>query len=53
MIKRASVVTSHRVLYERSIPNIDFSGNKCFADTDCDESSPSAGWKFVKYCMRG
>lgn len=25
---------------------------KCFVDTDCDKSS-SAGWQFVKYCMRG
>ncbi len=26
-------------------------GDKCFADAECDES-PSAGWQFVKYCMR-
>jgi len=31
--------------------DIDFSVLKCFGDTDCD-SSPSAGWKFVKYYVR-
>ncbi len=34
------------------ILNYTFFGDKCFEDTEYEES-PSAGWQFVKYCMRG
>ncbi|MFA4956363.1 MAG: hypothetical protein WC556_05240 [Candidatus Methanoperedens sp.] len=45
-------ITSQEEHNKLSIRNNAVFGNKCIADTECNES-PSAGWQFVKYCMRG
>jgi len=49
--KNLPAVTS-RQKRRNNIYYSDLLEDKCYADAECDES-PSAGWQFVKYCMRG
>lgn len=49
--ERGLEVTSFQTPEYKDIDYNALYGNKCFADAECNES-PSAGWKFVKFCMR-
>ncbi|MCX9084950.1 MAG: hypothetical protein OIN87_09155 [Candidatus Methanoperedens sp.] len=50
--ERSSLITSQGEQNKLSTYNYGFFDIKCFVDAEFSES-PSAGWQFVKYCMRG